>query len=76
MNKARRDRLREAMSYLDMASAIVTDIKYCEQDNLDNTPDNLQMSFAYEKREDCISNLEDACDGISSAIDRINDAMV
>ena len=47
MNKHRRNKLSEAIGYLDNALQIISDVRDDEQDALDNIPENLQQSDRY-----------------------------
>lgn len=75
MNNRRRDSLRNAISYLEKASDIISNAADEERDCYDNMPENLLDSdrcVAMETAADC---LDDAIDSIDTAIDAINEAI-
>jgi hypothetical protein len=49
-------------------------VKDEEQESYDNMPEGLQASEKGEKSENAINNLEYACDNISDAIERLEEA--
>lgn len=71
MNKRRREKLNAANALLEKASDIIFNVVDEETDALDNTPENLQSSDAYYKREEIIDSLEDAISDISQASTQI-----
>ena len=75
MNAKKREKLREVVSNLDRIAIIVESVYDNEEDCLSNYPENLQETEQYEKMEDAVDalwealcNIEDAKDGIESAI--------
>ncbi|MBO5969886.1 MAG: hypothetical protein J6S14_15470 [Clostridia bacterium] len=74
MNKARRNRIREARHHIAAAAALIeqaeeqlsaaceilAEVEEEEQEAFDNLPDSLQLSEKGEKMEDAISNLQEA----------------
>lgn len=71
MNEAKRDKLREAVKFLDKASSIVDDVCMAEQDCMDNMPENLQNSERFEQMEEGVDCLSDALDQISEARENV-----
>lgn len=67
MNKQRRASLRSASAHLSMAVDIIRDVRYEEQDAMDNIPENLQSSERYETMEEAVDHLDDALDAIREA---------
>lgn len=65
MNDKRRTKIRRAISYLEIASSIAQRALDEEQDAMDNFPENLQASYAYESMEEAVSYIEDAIDGMN-----------
>ncbi len=75
MNKKRRESIGNAETYLNIALEVVRTAKEEEQDVLDNTPENLQMSERYEAMEECVDCLEDAISSIEEAINYVERAL-
>lgn len=75
MNKERRNALKNAMSYLDKAIEIITDVRDEEQDSMDNMPENLQGGERYETMEMAVESLEEAIDKIEEAKDSVDEAI-
>lgn len=75
MNNSRRKKLKEAMSYLDMAFDLVDGARDGEQECLDNMPENLEYSERYEKMENAVDKLEDAISSIEDARDALGEAV-
>lgn len=74
MNDARRKSLRNIIEKLDDLMSDLECLKEEEEEYRDNIPENLQSSEKYEKADDAVSNLEEACDSLQSAIDYIEEA--
>lgn len=75
MNKAKRASLTGAQACLSQASGIISDVRYAEQDALNNMPENLENGDRYRNMEDAIDHLEDALDDINRAKSSIDAAM-
>lgn len=75
MNGKKRERLRQAIDYLNQSLLICTSVYEDEQDALDNCPENLNSSEQYEKMEKVIDFLDDAISSIESAAENINEAI-
>ena len=75
MNKQRRSTIKTAMLHIEKAVELIQDVKYEEQDALDNMPENLQNSERYEAMENAIDSLEDALDGIEDVKDCLDRAV-
>lgn len=73
MNKQRRGKLRNAISYLTVAKDIIKDVKTKEEFAYDNYPENLQCSNKGYNMEENIDDMEDIIDKINDIIDLIND---
>ena len=74
MNNKRRGLLQLAIQTLEKASDYISQALEAEQDCLDNIPENLQSSEAYEKMEAAVDNLESAIDSIDNAKESIEAA--
>jgi len=72
MNKYKRRRLTDAVSKLEEASVIVTDVCDEEQSSYDNMPESLQSSENGSVMEDAISEMTDAISSIDEAIQSLN----
>lgn len=73
MNKARRKQIEAVKDKIADAQALIAEImeevesiRDEEQDYLDNIPENLQASERYDAAEESVSNLDNACDELSS----------
>lgn len=75
MNKERRNALKNAMSHLEKAIEIISDVRDEEQDSMDNMPENLQGSERYETMEMAVESLEEAIDKIEEAKDSVDEAI-
>lgn len=82
MNKKRRMKLNEAVQHLEAAHDIVEWVLDEEEECLENTPENLQESDAYARREEIVDSLdtakgalEDAQSSIEEAIEEIGNAI-
>ena len=73
MNNTRRSRLRQAADHLETAKQIVSGVCDEEQDAMDNMPENLQGSDRYSDMENAVSMMEDAVDGIDTALSSLSD---
>lgn len=67
MNKARREKIKEAISYLDRAHAIIDTAYDQESDALENCPENLQSSERCERMEEATESMYEAMDHIDEA---------
>lgn len=67
MNKERRDSIRLIIQNIEDAASGLEEILEEEEQSRDNIPENLQNSTVYEKAEE-------ACDGLSTEIDALNDS--
>ena len=74
MNNKRRKEIAKAVSSLESALIIVSDVASEETDSLDNIPENLEGSDMYEKIYNAVSSLEDAEEKINGAIEDLIDA--
>ena len=74
MNDKRRGKLHRAIDFIEKAYGIIADVRFEEQDNMDNIPEALQASERYVRMEDACDALERAYDYCDSAIDALNDA--
>ena len=75
MNEKRRNRLKEAIQYLELAESIIQDAWDEENDRIENVPENLQSSERFdtmlqiaEYLSDAIDNLEEAKQNVQSAV--------
>lgn len=75
MNDRRRGKLQNAIDFIERAYGIIDDVRYEEQDSMDNVPEALQGSERYIRMEDACDALEKAYDYCDSAIDALNDAI-
>ncbi len=73
MNKHRRNKLSEAIGYLDNALQIISDVRDDEQDALDNIPENLQQSDRYSDMENAVDTMEEAIDDIGIISDKLQE---
>ena len=64
MNNDRREKLKRANGYLELALGIVSGVLDEEESCLDNIPENLQGSERYEKIETAVDNLESVIESI------------
>lgn len=74
MNNKRRNKLNDAIALLNKASDIIDSVVDEENDALCNTPENLQGSDAYCRREEVIDDLDDASTNICEAVSQIERA--
>lgn len=75
MNAARRNKLQEAVKLLDLASEIVDTVHDQENDCVENYPENLQGTDAYQNMEEAADYLADAMDQIEEAKGSIESAI-
>ncbi len=71
MNKPKRQKIREAIKFLELAKEIVEFVAEDEEECLNNFPDNLQSSERYYAMEESQSVLSDAADDIESILDDV-----
>lgn len=71
MNKPKRQKIREAIKFLELAKEIVEFIAEDEEECLNNFPENLQSSERYYAMEESQSVLSDAADDIESILDDV-----
>lgn len=75
MNRQKRIKLKEAVSFLEKAKNLISSVRDREQDDLDNCPENLQGSERYVIMENAIDELEEAIANIEQATESVNNAM-
>ena len=75
MNNKRRGRLQDALRMLSNAAAIVENVCDDGQDCIDNFPENLQSSEAFEHMEAAADSLNDALEKIDDAKEHIQSAL-
>lgn len=68
--------MHSARNYLSTVAGMVSRVIDGEEDALDNTPENLQLSEQYEKKETIIDLLNDASEMIDSVIEKIDEAVL
>ena len=73
MNKARRNKLKDAISYMTIAKNIIKNVKTEEEFVYDNIPENLQYSNKASDMEDNIDVLDESIDIIDDLISSIDD---
>lgn len=71
MNKPKRQKIREAIKFLELAKEIVEFVAEDEEECLNNFPENLQSSESYYAMEESQSVLSDAADDIESILDDV-----
>lgn len=74
MNDKKRKLLDQAVTYLELASDLVEDVKDDEQDCFDNLPEGLQVSERGEAMEAAVDALDSALDSIREATEYIGEA--
>lgn len=72
MNKGRRQELARICARLEDALSDLETVQAEEENSRDSTPENLQGTERYEESEAACDNLTDAVDGLTAAIDAIN----
>lgn len=75
MNEKRRNQIRDAISHLEKAKDIVSDVSFEEQDAMDSMPENLQGSDRYSAMADALDALEDAESSIEEAQESLDRAL-
>lgn len=75
MNKKRREKLKEAIKLISMAESITERMCDKEQNCVDNTPENLQVTDRYDLMERAVESLEEAADRLSDARELIEAAI-
>lgn len=73
MNKQRRNKLSEAITHLDSALQIISDVRDDEQDALDNIPENLQTSDRYLEMEEAVDTMDETIDEIGNISERLRE---
>ena len=68
VNKQRRKRLREAVELIECAVAIVEEIKYEEEEALENLPTNLQEGEGADNMQECVDALEEIWDDLKDRV--------
>lgn len=71
MNKPKRQKIRGAIKFLELAKEIVEFVAEDEEECLNNFPENLQSSERYYAIEESQSVLSDAADDIESILDDV-----
>lgn len=71
MNKERKARFQNVISFLDEAKDELTDIQSEEMDALDALPEGLQMSSRGEKMQGWIDFIDDVLSDINCIVDKI-----
>ena len=71
MNKERRQRFQNVVSYLEEAKDELTDIQAEEIDALDALPEGLQMSSRGDKMQEWIGFIDDTVASINNVINNI-----
>lgn len=75
MNNPTRKQLQTIIDSLESLKTDLEEISECEQEKLDNIPENLQSSERYEKAETVCGYLEDAICSFEELIDNITNAI-
>lgn len=75
MNEKKRDKLRDALTHITAAAALVDIVKTREEISIENTPENLQGTAKYDAMEEAVESMEDACDKLDEAKELIECAM-
>ena len=75
MNKARRNKLSDALDYLSMARIMIRDIQEEEQESYDNMPESLQCSKKGDAMEYNIDKLSDVADCIEEQEDGLREVI-
>ena len=73
MNKARRKQIAAAIGILETVKETIEDIRGAEEDAYDNLPESIQESDKGEEMQEYVEALEDACDSLDEALDRLSD---
>lgn len=75
MNKARRERLKVAVQYLNSVYTKIDAVCNEEEDCVDNYPENLQGTERYENMEVIVENLNEALDKIDEVKELVQSAL-
>ena len=75
MNKARRKKLDAILEEIETIKDLLEEVKYEEQEAVDNMPESLQGSERYEAMVEAISSLEEALENLGYAADNIEEAI-
>lgn len=75
LNKAKRQKLTDAVKYVKQALWIIQIVQDGEQDAFDNMPENLQTSYQCEKMESAIDSMDYASDHLEEAVQHMNRAL-
>lgn len=67
--------MEKANLYLDLAIDVAQDVKYDEENCLNNMPENLENTDKYINMEKAIDYLEDAIESIKEARDYVSNAI-
>ena len=75
MNKARRNRLNDAISYISTAKEIIEEVKEAEEEAFDNLPEGIQCSERGETMEGYIGDLENAMDDLENIMETLEEVI-
>lgn len=75
MNDKRRKELRHAIGTLEVAEIEISSVMDREEDAMDNVPESLQDTDMYERMEEAVEKLDEACDIIHDAIYKIREVI-
>lgn len=75
MNNVRRTKIKTLLEALEGLQDTLQEILEEEEESKDNVPESLQGSERYERAEEICSNLSDADDAITEAIDCLTEAI-
>lgn len=75
MNKSKRKRLEKAVTFMELALDVISDVRYEEQDSMSNMPENLQNSDRYSDMESAVDNMEDSEEIIKEILELISEAI-
>lgn len=73
MNNSRRKDISIAAALIERARAMLEDAANAEQDAFDNMPESLQDSEKGQTMEEVIGVLEEAAQGLETALDELNE---
>lgn len=68
MNKVRRKKLNDIADQMSALKDALFEVQQEEQEAMDNTPESLQGTEAYEAKESNVATLEGAIDALDQAI--------
>lgn len=71
MNKKRRQEIMKAMNKVEEVKDRLDELLYEEQDALDNTPENLRLSFRGEESENAVDYLQEAIEGLENCLSNL-----